>query len=245
MSLRTDIHAAFEAITPLTGGLEERVVETARREARVRERRRKFMLRLRAPIALVAVVVLIAIVAAAIVGGRLIQGWYGPHTVSPPHLPSLSELENRPWQHQLVAASESCLDSHYAGPVAAFPETNSESAWGIYSTGRFVLGKGLSGPLMVRVRDARTGITGVFITEHAAGGVVGTDIVDGVSVAQHKEAVFDTSGRPNRIDGVGQKVFVMTMGMKHGFSGCFQWQVDGTLNGKPFGTDSYYSGPPG
>lgn len=246
MSLRTEVHAAFDVISPLAGGMAERVVETAQREARTRQRRRRFMLRLRAPIALVAVIVLIAIVAIAVVGSRLITGFGGEHSVSPPHLPSLTELEHRTWQHKQLTADQNCVNEAFAGPVWAYPDDNPpDTAWGIYSNGHFVLAKGVKGLLLVRVRDARSGAGAVFVSANADGDVVGTDTVDGVAVSQHREAVFDTAGSGYTLDGVGNKIFKITMGMKHGFSGCFQWQVDGTYNGLPVSVDSYYYGPPG
>jgi hypothetical protein len=246
VSLRTDIHTAYDVITPDTGGMAERVVETARRQAPALPRRRKFMFGMRAPLPLVAALLAVAIVAAVLVGGRL--WWNTTHGISPAGgatLPTLAELEARPWQHQLLAPSETCIDSPFSGPVSAYSDSETVSKWGVYSGGHFVLARGFSGLLMVRARDARSGKKFIFANEHARGDVVGTDTVDGLPVDQHPEAVFEYSDPAIKADSTGQKTFRMTIGAGHPFSGCFQWQVDGTYNGKPFGQDSYFSGPPG
>jgi hypothetical protein len=245
--LRTDVHTAFDAIAPATGGMAERIVESARAQARIQNGRRRFMLRMRAPLALVAALLLIAIIAAVVVGGRLWQSWSAPHT--PIHvgaaLPTLQELEARPWLHQLLAAHESCVSSPFAGPVWAYPDTETASGWGTYSGGHFVLAKGFSGLLLVRARDARSGTRSIFANQNAGGPVIGADTVDGVTLDQHPEAVFDASDPAVIADSTGEKTFLMTIGTKHPFSGCFQWQVDGTFKGKPFAGHSYFSGPPG
>ena len=55
MSLRRDVHSAFDQITPSMGGLPERVVQTVLSEGATRRRREKMLFRFRAPLSLVAV----------------------------------------------------------------------------------------------------------------------------------------------------------------------------------------------
>ena len=254
MSLRTDIHNSLDVISPPAGGLVDRVVETAMREARVRQRRRRFMLRLRAPITLVAVLVLIAIVAAAVVGGRLISGWYGEHTVSPPHLtvgPTLSELEARPWQHDLVAGEPQCAgtevngtsaDNKDSGPVFANPLAGPfVYPWGEYSSGEMVYEEGFSGLAIVRLRDGQKGTTHFFISDNARGPVVATVDIGGQQVDGHAEAVFDLSD-PKVKPTNGFKTYKMHEAHLSGFSLCFEWQLDGTYRGQPFVKHWYFYG---
>lgn len=251
MSLRTDVHAAFDGIAPTTGGMAERIVESARAQARIQNRRRRFMLRMRAPLALVAALLLIAIIAALVVGGRLWQSWSAPHT--PIHagasLPTLQELEARPWQHQLLAAGDTCsgegfIGSHIgSGPIYSYPQSLTSDAWGEYSTGENILDPGFSGLLLVRLRDARTGQHNVFIGPTAGGQVLGTDTLQGETVEHHPEAVFDMSDPAIKvINDKKQKSFPIREGHRLPISGCFEWQYDGTYKGRPFIWHWYFSG---
>src|SRR5207248_9652894 len=83
VSLRRDVHSAFDQITPSMGGLPERVVQTVLSEGATRRRREKMLFRIRAPLSLVAVFLLIALVAAVFIGGRLIEDWNAVHNGSP------------------------------------------------------------------------------------------------------------------------------------------------------------------
>src|SRR5437868_14322112 len=64
-------------------GLSERVVQTVLDEGATRRRREKMLFRIRAPLSLVAAFLLIALVAAVFIGGRLIQDWNALHNGSP------------------------------------------------------------------------------------------------------------------------------------------------------------------
>jgi hypothetical protein len=249
VSLRRDIHTAYDVITPDTGGMAERVVETARRQAPALPRRRKFMFGMRAPLPLLAVLLAVAIVAAVLVGGRV--WWNTTHGVSPAGgvtLPTLAELEARPWQHQLLAPAEQCageqlIGSHIGnGPIKSYPISLTAYGDREYSTGENVIDRGFSGLLIVRLRDARTGQNHVFISQNAGGPVVGTDTVDGKVVEQHTEAVFDLSDPKVTAASNGTKTFTIREGHRLPVSGCFQWQYDGTYQGKPYVWSWYFSG---
>lgn len=251
MSLRTEIHVAFDVIAPPTGGMAERVVETAVREARVRQRRRRFMLRMRAPIVLVAAVILIAVVAAAVVGSRLIQGRSGEHTVGPPVGsvgPGLAELEARPWQHQVLSSAQQCVGNEINGaavganpPILANPSAGPFAfPWGEYSTGETVLDQGFTGLMIVRTRDGLNGREGFWIYDNAGGSVVRTVDIGGRQVDGHAEAVFDVSKAKPTVNGL--KVFKMHEAHLSGFSPCFEWQFDGTYQGQPFVWHWYFNG---
>ena len=253
MSLRTDIHDAFEVITPPTGGLAERVVESADREARARQRRRRFMIRLRAPLPLVAALLIIAIVVAVLVAGRLWQGWTLQHAVSPAGGvtgPTLAELEARPWQHALVASIGQCSGSEMNGapysatnaPILANPIAGPYAfPWGEYSSGETIFEQGFSGLFIVRSRDGLKGTPGFFIYDNAGGPVVTTVEIAGQKVDGHAEAVFNLSD-PKVKAANGMKTFKMKEAHLAGFSLCFEWQFDGTYQGQPFVWHWYFSG---
>ena len=250
MRLRTDVHMAFDAIAPATGGMTERIVETARVQARIRNGRRRFMLRMRAPLALVAALLLIAIIAAVVVGSRLWQSWSAPH--SPIHvgaaLPTLEELEARPWQHEVLRPGEDCSGKEVIGPrdghdpVYPNPINLKTYSWGEYSYGDWIFEKGFAGLAIVRLRDGQKGTNHFFIYEGAGGPIVGTLAIDGQTVAQHAEAVVDFSNRSIKADANGWKTFRLNEGHLKGFSLCFEWQVDGTYQGRPFVRHWYFAG---
>ncbi|HEY8801836.1 MAG TPA: hypothetical protein VIN00_02065, partial [Candidatus Dormibacteraeota bacterium] len=75
MSLRRDMHSAFDEIAPSTAGISERVVQTVLVENSSRQKRERMMFRLRGPMSLVAVFVLIAMVVGVLIAGRMIQDW--------------------------------------------------------------------------------------------------------------------------------------------------------------------------
>src|SRR5207302_4110350 len=63
VSLRTDIHLAFDELSPATAGMRDRVVQSAGRERVRRPSLSISVIRLRAQMSLVAVLLVIAIVA--------------------------------------------------------------------------------------------------------------------------------------------------------------------------------------
>jgi hypothetical protein len=252
VSLRTDIRTAFDSVTPATAGMAERVVETARREARVRERRRKFMLRMRVPLPLVAALLVILIIAAVFAGGRLFGAWSAQHTIAPSGTvtgPTLAQLEARPWQHKVLTAGQQCAGNEingaeagtnlpiFANPIAGpFPYP-----WGEYSSGEAGFDQGFSGLMIVRSRDGLTGRNSFWIYDNAGGPVVRTVDIDGQQVDGHAEAVFDLSDpKVKAINGF--KTFRMKEAHLAGFSPCFEWQFDGTYQGQPFVWHWYFSG---
>src|SRR5260370_20735450 len=83
MSLRRDIHGAFETITPPLGGMPERVVQTVLADNTGRRRKGRMFIRARVPLSLVAMIAIIAVVVAVLVGGRLLHDWNLFHRTSP------------------------------------------------------------------------------------------------------------------------------------------------------------------
>ena len=216
------------------------------------------MLRMRAPYALVAALLLVALIAAIVVGTAFYRGWSAPH--EPIHagarLPTLEELESRPWQHQLVTSGAQCaggeINGHklqdgdapgrpIGGPALAHGQNLTTTAWGEYSSGYTSFATGFSGLLIVRLRDGLTGQHHFFINKNAGGPVVGTVTIDGQTVKRYAEAVFDFAD-PKVTATNGLKYFDQSEGHLTGFSLCFEWQYDGTYQGRPFVWHWYFYG---
>ena len=200
MSLRRDIHSAFEVITPPLGGMPERVAQTVLAEKNGRLRKERMVYRLRFSLALVAAVLLVAVAVAAI------MTWNSLHTanVSPAGLVpaySVAQLEARPLHiphpKSLADCTTGPLDAKGggfgSGPVYAEGGPSTTSSWGFYYH-VFAYARALMpGPVLVRAIHVYDDVPVVFIGPNAAGPTVGTDTVEGRAVQQRAEAVIDTS----------------------------------------------------
>jgi len=245
VSLRTDIHTAFDAIAPATGGMAERVVETARREARPHHGRNRVVVRLRAPLSLIAVFLIITAVAAAFVGGRFIQQWNASHTVmpaGPTQTTTLAQLEGRALRLPVFQSIKDCHDGPYSpdsdygsGPLYATGGSASRTAWGEYYYNVFYTDKVIDGPILVRVTDLyKPGIRLRFVGPGAGGPIVGTDVVEGTTYEQHSELVlYESQAVPTPLAGWGgpsrdhRFVWDFLIGMPLNASGGTGWQIDG------------------
>jgi hypothetical protein len=99
--------------------------------------------------------------------------------------------------------------------------------WGGYYDPTYYAGPQLSGIVLVRIRDLRTGRAGVFVGRYAAGTVVGTDTIDGKAVQQHGYAILDAS-RPPATSGTSKwGIWQIRQGWPTGWSGCWGFQLDG------------------
>ncbi len=226
VSLRSELHAAYDELGPEDAGLSERVVTTV---ARDRPRRATWSLRMRAPLSLVAVFVVIAVVAGALVGGRLIADW---RSLSAPRVPAapqtpLQKLEARPLHLLTVHSWTDCV----YGPLASngdpgdgpFHMSGSaveiRTAWGSYFH-EFLYADGpVTGPILVRARDQISGQPVVFVGQYASGPVAGTDVLDGQVVDQQVELVIDSVTTPY--------AWQIEDGLAKDAPGCRGWQIDG------------------
>jgi hypothetical protein len=235
VSLRTQIHTAFDEVAPSTHGMPERVVQTVLAENPSRKRRERLMLRLRVPLALVAVFMLVALVVGVLIGGRLMQDWNAFHNSAPAgggSSSALAALEARPLTLPTLKAGDSCPSSpgnavgYGTGPVyfSGGPET--VSPWGYYFDVRWFTAPDLSGPVLVRGRDLMSNRMAVFVGANSAGAVVGTDTAAGAKVSQRAELVLDAGHPPSR-GANGYGVFPVRQGVSKGWLGCFGVQVDG------------------
>lgn len=253
MSLRAEIHFAFDQIAPSTRGLEDRVVSTMLREGPRRHRDSRWYLRLRGPLSLVAVLLLIAMVSGILVGGRLVQEWNVLHRAAPAvhsEQDPLAGLEARQLNLPMLKPGDRCPESTsypgYHAPVAPFsvgglygtgpayisPGSSTSTDWGIYWFMAAVTDGKLKGLVLVRGRDLRTNHRVIFVGTNvsganASGPTVGTDTLVGNEVAQQLELVFDAT-RPNPgYMGPGTFTWPFTAGLPNGESGCIGWQIDG------------------
>jgi hypothetical protein len=237
VSLRTQIHSAFDEVAPPTFGLPERVVQTVLTENASGKRRERMMLRLRVPVALVAVFVLVALVVGVLVGGRLMQDWNAFRNVAPAgggSQSALAQLEARPLNLPAIQSASTCPISPRNfvgfdfgnGPVYANGGPEAVSAWGYYFDVTWFTAPDLSGPVLVRGRDLMSNRTVVFVGPNAAGPVVGTDTRAGSKVEQRAELVLD-AGHPHSRGTNGYGVFPVRQGLSLGWVGCVGFQIDG------------------
>ena len=202
MSLRRDIHAAFDEIAPPLGGMPERVVQTVLSD---RQRRKKgmFAFRARVPVPLIAGLVAIALVVSGFVGVQLMQGWIatlGPTPAGHVHLTALQQLEARPFQIPTLAPGESCVPGPFTaegnwgtGPLYGYSGSATTTNWGEYFYAVLYTDRAMTGPNLVRVEDLVRGRSMAFVGSYAAGPVIGSDVVDGTKVTQHSELVLNES----------------------------------------------------
>ncbi|HSS60809.1 MAG TPA: hypothetical protein VLK30_05075 [Candidatus Limnocylindrales bacterium] len=238
MSLRREIHSAFEVITPPLGGMPERVVQTVLAQHKGRQRKERMVTRLRISVALVAAVLLVAVAVAAIISWNSSHNNVAPAGVG---LTPLQQLEARPIRLQVF--NKSVLDcktgpynaqgSFGAGPIYGDGGSAVRTNWGEYFYNVASADTVISGPIIVRVEDVyKKNVPMVFVGPFAGGPTVGTDVVDGTQYKQHTELVLDE----NQVDAVARPgwpteqhrfVWDFLIGIPGSASGGTGWQIDG------------------
>lgn len=256
MSLRTDFHLAFDEIAPSTGGLAERVVQTLLAEAPHLRRSQRWVFRLRAPMALVAVLVLIALVAGTLIRVGLVRDWRNWSTVHPPQInqTELKKLESNPWQLPPVAPTAACpvsgltntLDTgagepsmYGAGPVyGPMSEFSKEvTSWGTWHWTYFRVdtkASGTAGMLLIRARDLKTGEPVVFtrVAESnvfegiPTGKVIGKDVLKSGDSVQRYSEVVLDLSVAVKSPQQWPK-YTVVLGYSRAATGCVGYQVDG------------------
>lgn len=241
MTLRRDVHSAFDQITPSTAGLSERVLQTVLVEGPTRRRKEKMLFRVRAPLSLVAVFLLIALVAAVFIGGRLLQDWNAFHNSSPAgqsHPSELAQLEARPLNLPVMKSVSECTAGPWnsdgtigSGPLSIYGGLGPRTSWGQYFQIVLYTDQVIDGPILVRVRDLVNNVNIVFVGKGAAGPVVGTDVLDGRRVDQRSELVLFANTPAPVTDNPPAKphafVWGFTEGVPKASSGSTGWQIDG------------------
>ncbi|TMD34300.1 MAG: hypothetical protein E6I95_06440 [Chloroflexi bacterium] len=242
MSLRTDFHAAFDEVAPSTFGMPERVVRTVAAELPDRRRKDRWFVRLRAPLSLVAVLLLFSIAVGALVGGRVVRDWSAFTRPAPAGPSELAQLETRPLLLPALKAGQDCPETplnalpgglfpsglYGHGPVYVAGGSSVSDAWGTYWYLGAVTTAKVTGLVVVRGRDLYTGQPVVFVGKWASGPVAGTDVVDGKSAEQHTELVLDRRHPPLNTIQAGTVTWGFTAGLAIGSSGCIGWQIDTT-----------------
>src|SRR5260370_5250349 len=93
--------------------------------------------------------------------------------------------------------------------------------WGGYYDPTYYAGPQLTGIVLLRIRDLRTGRAGGFVGPNAARNVGGMDTIDGKAEHQHGYAVLDAS-RPPATSGTNNwGVWQVRQGWRTGLSGCW------------------------
>ena len=233
MSLRSDLHAAYDELGPEGAGLSERVVMSLVRD---RPRRVAWSARVRAPLSLVAVVVVIAVVAGLLVGGRLFADWKSfsaPPVPAAPQTP-LQKLEARPLHQPSLHSWTDCTFGPVSGTgdlgVGPFHMSGSaveiQTAWGSYYHNFLYADGPVTGPILVRARELIHGQRVVFVGQYAGGPIVGTDVLGGQVVDQHLELVIDSVTSPF--------AWQIEAGESKDATGCDGWQIDGPTFSETF-----------
>ena len=244
MTMRSEMRDALDEVVPsyATPGLPERVVGAVLADKR-RRRNNKMLVRLRAPLSMVAALVVIALVTAVLVGGRLIQDWNAFHGTPAGHsqLTPLQQLEARPLTLPYVHSLAECttgprdpvtlalgsgpvfLDSTYAG--------GGWTGWGDYGQVVFFTDAQIAGPILVRARDVVTRAPIVFVGPYADGPVAGTDTLNGKVVIQHSELALSANTAAAATDNTLQQPhrfeWEITAGFPKYSTLSTAWQIDG------------------
>lgn len=236
MSLRREIHQAYDGLSPTTFGMPERVVQTVLNDAS-RRRKGRLMIRMRAPVSLVAVFVVIAVIAAVLIGGRVLNDWNVFRNGSPAgQAPQtqLQQLEARPLHIPTPKSLAQCQSGPFnatgdlgSGPVFGVGGGISRSSWGLYYHNYAYADTDITGPILVRARDVFKNQPVVFVGRYASGAIAGSDTVDGAVQAQQTEAVFDTSSAVKSGPPSHRYEWDFTAGVPNNWSGSTGWQIDG------------------
>jgi hypothetical protein len=236
VSLRRDTHSAFDEIAPSMAGLSERVVQTVLTENSSRHRRKRLMFRVRGPLSLVAVFALIAIVAAGLIGGRVIHDWNLFHNSVPAgdsYQSQVAQLEAVPLRIPTVQSFLDCQSGPYnsvgsygSGPVYGDGGTASSNDWGLYFHLDAYAETKVAGPILVRALDLYTRQPVIFIGQYAAGPAAVSDTFDGHTYDQHPELLLNTSTSDKRFTS-HEFVWPFVDGVPKSWSGSTGWQIDG------------------
>lgn len=256
MSLRTEIRTTLEEFAPSAPQLERDVRERLRAlQAPARADRRVLMFR--APLTLVAAVLIVVLMAALVVGGHIFRDGNTP--AGPTHVVNQAELkrlEARPLQLPVVQAGAACPEgptsdgafghgggevSFGAGPVYANRGSRGRDAWGTWAGVGYIIDPKYSGTMLVRARDLQTGQlivfsdiaqTGASYAEFTAPG-----IPEGRSVGTRYDPVWHQTLRVypelvmlapgSAFQGPGWPGVWATIGIPGSSSGCVGFQIDG------------------
>lgn len=260
MSLRAELHEALDEVTPAAPHLELRVTASILGAAR----RRKVLVPgrggapwtrpFRGPLALVAAALVVVLIGALVVGGRLLRDLNSPPSTV--NQTELKKLEAVPLRLPTVSRAADCPVSPLTDVSAHGPEAllygdgpvytmslgynQSITNWGTWSVfGVMVDPARVHGLILVRARDLQTNQRVVFarIPFHPAGQagdgiptgtVVRREVIQDTTVQVYPEVVVDTS-RPYPLTRAGDwPIFKAYIGYPKAATGCVGLQIDGT-----------------
>jgi hypothetical protein len=252
MSLRTEIREAIDEVAPPSPGLVYEVLDSVFERASPKARHR-LSLRFQAPLALVAALVALSLIAGVVIGGRMLRVAQVPADHSE-FQRQVAELEARPVRLPMLQAADSCPDTGVVltsgteyghGPLWLYLGSTTSTPWGKYVdvTFRYVVKQNpafagdttslaVTGPVVVRGLDLKLGGDVGFVGADAVGAVVGSDATHTppevralfVIDTSHPESVEDNSQRLGHIPTYG--LTTAQLGFPAGSSGCFGLQVD-------------------
>jgi hypothetical protein len=150
---------------------------------------------------------------------------------------AVAQLLSRPLALPVLKATDQCPDGPYtgtlygSGPVIGNGSGPNATVWGSYWDVFFYVPIGQKGPIVIRSEDLRTGVPVVFLGAYGVDAPYGTDVYNGKTEVQYTAIAFDTANPPTRSQlnnppGAFGK-WTLTDGIKHGWTGCFGYQIDG------------------
>lgn len=240
MTLRTDMREALDVVVPTVPpqGFSERMLRTAAREAEQRDGKERWTYRVRAPLSLVAVFVLVAVIAGVLVSGRLIRDSNG--LLNAPAAPrTLAQLQAVPLFLPAVKPGDPCPENpgvnalgydYGSGPVYVdgklVPEITFEQQPGaggaLYSL-TYYSAPTVKGPVLVRGRDLVTSRLIQFIAPTGSGFPS-----DAPPWPLQNELVLDATRPPSRSASTGYGIWHVIQKIDQGWSGCWGIQIDGS-----------------
>jgi hypothetical protein len=240
MTLRTDMREALDVVVPTVPprGFSERMLRTAASEGAQRRRKERWTYRLRAPLSLVAVFVLVSVIAGVLVSGRLIRDWNGLHN-APAAPRTLAQLEAVPLFLPAVKPGALCPENpgvnslgydYGSGPVYVngklVPEIKFEQqsgAGGALYDLTYYSAPTLRGLVLVRGRDLVMSRPIQFIAPTGSGYP---------SYAPpwplQDKLVLDATHPPSRTATTGYGIWHVIQKIDQGWSGCWGFQIDGS-----------------
>ncbi len=256
MTLRSEIRAAVDELTPRAPDLRRTAVDAAvRGSGPIRSTRRgtTFDIRFQRAALLAAAMIAVLLVASVLIGGRLIRDYQHQQSIAA-FQGQLAKLRLRPLVLPMVNSTAACPEVPGSslfdlgnGPVYAevgIPTNFTQyfggpihTAWGYYYDLTWLTTPGLSGPVLIRGMDLNHGTRIVFIGAYAAGDVVATDFVQGRQELRD-ELVLDAGHPPVRSEpnaqmksGVlpvsGYGEWFVRHAVQRSYTGCFGFQIDG------------------
>jgi len=255
VSLRTDIHLAFDEVTPSRYGMYERIVRSALPEHSRPRVRFAWPGRLRGVMAMVAVLLLLVLAVGVLAGGRLYRDWNNFSARST----QLADLEARALKLPVLKPGQDCpggppgpKQGFGAGPVYGLPGPAVHTSWGTYAYPWLLTDRALTGVVLGRGTDLVTGDGVVFVGSQATGPVVGRDRIDGLAVEQHRQLLLDTTHKQEGVNPPekyfeGSDMFVawqVEIGLPAGAGWCVGFQFDGPGFSEVFVMPALGAGPP-